>query len=315
MFQNNLKIAFRNLLKNKTQSTILISGLTIGMAACILLLQYVNFELSFDDFHSKKENIYRVVNERFQNGKSVQRGTITYPTIGPAMQKDFPEVKNATRIGYSSDMMVTLGDRIEPIEPVIWVDEHFLEIFDFELIVSEDLTVLDETNQIVLTQSLADNYFPLAKGNYAAVIGQELTLDRYGDPFKIVAICEDVPANSTLNFDMLVSYASMIRYFGEGSDISFTNSDFYHYLEVAPNTDVAALEAKFTNFSQRYFKGAEVSGSEEVFELQPLAEAHLYSNDLEYEIGQTVNGRAVWSLLIIALFILLIAWVNYVNLS
>lgn len=120
MFRNNLKIALRNLFKNKTQSTILISGLTIGMPACILLLQYVNFELSYDDFHSKKDTIYRVVNERFQNGKSVQNGTITYPTIGPTMLKYFPEIENATRIGYSSDIMVTKGDKVEPVEPGPW---------------------------------------------------------------------------------------------------------------------------------------------------------------------------------------------------
>ncbi|MFK7982198.1 MAG: ABC transporter permease [Saprospiraceae bacterium] len=188
MFQNNLKIALRNLFKNKTQSTILISGLTIGMAACILLLQYVNFELSYDDFHSQKENIYRVVNERFQDEKSVQKGTITYPAIGPTMQKDFPEIKNTTRIGYSADVMVIKGDKIEPVEPGLWVDEHFLEIFDFKLLASQDLTPLDETNEIILTKSLADRYFPTAKGNYEAIIGETLNIDRNQDPFKIVAI-------------------------------------------------------------------------------------------------------------------------------
>lgn len=315
MFQNNIKIAFRNLLKNKTQSGILISGLTIGMAACILLLQYVNFELSFDDFHSKKENIYRVVNERIQNGKSVQKGTITYPTIGPAMQKDFPEIENATRIAYSSDVMVTKGDKIEPVEPGLWVDEHFFEIFDFKIIASQGLSVLTKPNELILTRTLADRYFPLAKGNYEAIVGEELNIDRYEDPFKIIAICEDVPANSLIEFDLLLSYASAIRYFGESADISFTNSDFYHYVELKPEADVAILEAKFADFSQRYFKGTEVSGSKEIFSLQPLADAHLYSNDLEYEIGRTVNGSAIWSLLIIAFFILLIAWVNYVNLS
>lgn len=315
MFQNNLKIALRNLLKNKTQSTILISGLTIGMAACILLLQYVNFELSFDDFHSNKENIFRIVNERFQDEKSVQKGTITYPAIGPTMLKDFPEIENTTRIGYSSDVMITKGDKIDPVEPGLWVDEHFFEIFDFNLIASQDLTPLDETNELVLTKSLADRYFPTARGNYEAILGEDLIIDRYQDPFKIIAICEDVPDNSTLDFDMLLSYATMIRYFGEGSDMSFTNSDFYHYVQLKPNTDVPTLEAKFTDFSHRYFEEQEATGRKEVFTLQALADAHLYSADLEYEIGRTVNGRAVWSLLIIAFFILLIAWVNYINLS
>jgi len=290
MFRNNLKIALRNLFKNKTQSTI-------------------------DDFHTNKANIYRVVNERFQNEKSVQKGTITYPTIGPTMQKDFPEIEKATRIGYSSDVMVIKGDKIELVEPGLWVDEHFFEIFDFKLLASQDLTPLDETNELVLTKTLADRYFPTAKGNYEAILGEHLRIDRFDDPFKVTAICEDVPANSTLAFELLLSYKAMIRYFGESADISFTNSDFYHYVTLKPNTDVAALEAKFVDFSHRYFEEQEATGRKEVFTLQALADAHLYSTDLEYEIGNTINGQAIWSLLIIAFFILLIAWVNYVNLS
>ena len=315
MFKNYLKIAFRNLLRNKSQSAILIGGLTAGMAACILLLQYVGFELSFDQFHQKQEHIYRVVNERIQNGESVQKGTITYPTIGREMKKEFPEIVNATRLAYSFDIMVTKDERVEPIEPGLWVDEHFFEMFDFDLLASDGLHVLDETNELVLTRHIADRYFPSAKGNYEKVIGETLQIRTYEEPFKIVGICEDVPANSTLQFDMLLSYASAIRYWGEGADNSWTNSDFYHYLELQPGTDVAALEKKFAGFSERHFRGTEVSGSKEVFTLQPLSEAHLYSNDLEYEIGETASGRAVWALLVIAFFILLIAWINYVNLS
>lgn len=315
MFKNNLKIALRNLLKNKTQSSILISGLTIGMAACFLLLQYVNFELSFDDFHSKKENIYRVVNERIQNGQTVQKGTITYPTISPALVEEFPEVKNAARIAYSTDMMVTMGDKIEPIEPGLWVDEHFFEIFDFEILAREDLNLLDEPNEIVLTRHLADRYFPAAKGNYEQVIGEVLQIDQYSDPFKIVGVCEDIPANSSIQFELLTSYASCIRYWGEGAGNSWTWSDFYHYLELEPEAEIAAVESKLVTFSERHFKGTEVSGSQEVFTLQALKDAHLYSANLEYEISKTANGQAVWSLLIIAFFILIIAWINYVNLS
>ena len=315
MLYNHLKIVIRYLLRNKSQSAILIGGLTLGMAACILLLQYVSFELSFDSFHSKKDNIYRIVNQRFQNGESVQKGTITYPTIGPTMLEDFPEIKNATRLAFSSDFMMTYKDKIEPIAPGLWADEHFFEVFDFELLASDGLNVLDEPNELVISRQIANRYFPAAKGDYNLILGQELRIDRYPDAFQIVGVCEDVPANSSLQFEVLASYASCIRYWGEEAGNSWTWSDFYHYLEVAPHTDIAALEAKFADFSHRHFRGTEVSGSEEVFSLQPLSEAHLYSSDLEYEIGQTVNGRAVWSLLIIAFFILIIAWINYVNLS
>lgn len=315
MIRNFFKITLRNLIKNKTQTLILISGLTMGMATCILLLQYVSYELSFDNFHENKENIYRVINQRYQNGTSVQKGTITYPTIGPTMKEEYPEIKNATRIAFSSDIMLTKDDRVEPIEPGLWVDEHFFEIFDFELLAGDPLTLLDEPRELVLTRQLADRYFPAAKGNYEAIIGKELGIDRYFDNFKVVGICEDIPANSHLQFEMLLSYASCIQYWGEGADNSWNWSDFYHYIELEPKADVAALETKFLDFSKRYFKKGEVSGGEEVFTLQALSDAHLYSADLEYEIGQTANGTAVWSLSIIAFFILFLAWINYVNLS
>lgn len=315
MFYTYLKIAVRNLVKNKSQSAILIGGLTIGIAACVLLLQYVNFELSFDNFHSKKDSIYRVVNERFQNGTSIQKGTISYPTIGPAMKEEYPEVKNATRLAYSFDVIIKNEDKIERIEPVIWTDKHFFEIFDFKLLSSDDLNVLDAPNEVVLSASTANKFFPAAKGDYKQILGKELMIDSYPNAFQIVGISEDVPHHSSLQFDILLSYDSCIRYWGEGADNSWTWSDFYHFIEVSPQTDIATLEGKFTAFSQRHFRGTEVTGSQEVFTLQPLTKTHLYSGDLEYEIVQTSNGQAIWSLLIIAFFILLLAWVNYINLS
>jgi len=315
IFNNTIKVAIRNLLKNKLQSAILLGGLTVGMTACIMLLSYVSFEISFDDFHQKKDNIYRIVNERFQNGTPVQKGTITYPRVGYAIKEEFPEVKNSTRIAYSTDVMVNYDNQIKPVEPGLWVDEHFFEIFDFKMLAQSKPSLLNETNEIILTQQLADYYFPSIKGNYELAINQEFKIDRYPDVFKVVGVMEDVPANSSLDFQLLLSYASCIRYWGEGADNSWTWSDFYHYVELEENTDVAALETKLEGFSERRFKGSEVSGSKEVFTLQPLADMHLHSQGLEYEIAKTNNGRAVWALGLIALFILLIAWINYINLS
>ena len=315
MWKNNIKLAFRNLFRQKTQSLILIMGLTMGIAACLLILQYVNFEWSYDHFHQNKASIYRVVNERIQNGKTVQKGTITYPTIGPTMQEEYPEVLNATRIFYSSGAIVSREDLVESVGQTLWVDEHFMEIFDFKLLSQDKIGLLDEPNEVILTQTLADRYFPGSKRDYDAIVGKEIRIDRDEDAYRIVGVVEDCPRNSLLQFELLGSFGSVIRYLGERADNSWQWSDFYHYLQLAPGTDPADLESKFTDFSQRHFNGTEVTGSEEVFTLQPLAEAHLNSADLEYEIGTTSNGQAVWSMLIIAFFILVIAWINYVNLS
>lgn len=315
MLQNYLKIALRNLWRNKAQSAILIGGLAAGMCACMLLLQYVSFELSFDDFHAKKDRIYRVVNERIQDGKTIQKGTITYPTIGAAMAKDFPEVANHARIMTGGEVFIRHEDKLALQDGFLWVDEHFCEMFDFPILAKSDDRFLAETNQVVLTRSVADFYFPGAKGNYSEVLGKIVFLETDNNPYKITGVCADVPANSSLKFKALSSFASVINRAGKDADESWTWSDFWHYIELKPGVDVAALQAKFPAFSDRYFRGTEVSGSKEVFSLQPLKDAHLYSAGLEYEIGETANGKAVWSLLIIAFFILIIAWINYINLS
>ena len=315
MLSNYFKLTLRQLWKNKAQSAILIGGLAAGMMACILLLQYVNFELGFDAFHTKKEHLYRVVNERIQNGKTIQKGTITYPAIGAAMQRDFPEVANHTRMAPNGDVFIRFEDKLAVHEGMLWADEHLFEMFDFPMLAQTGDKLLGAANEVVLSRSVADQYFPGAKGHYESVLGKAVFLNTDTDPYKIVGICADVPANSFLQFQVLASFATYIKVNGKDADESWTWSDFWHFLELKPGTDVKVFEAKLPAFSDRYFRGTEVSGSKEVFSLQALRDAHLYSAGLEYEMGKTANGRAVWALLVIAFFILVLAWINYVNLS
>src|SRR5690606_4971719 len=113
------------------------------------------------------------------------------------------------------------------------------------MLAKKDVEVLKEPNEVVISRFVADQYFPGAKGNYQEVLGKELMLNNYQDPFSIVGISEDVPANSFLQFNVLVSYSTFIRYQGQSADDSWTWSDFWHFLELQPGTDIAALEAKF----------------------------------------------------------------------
>ncbi len=315
MLRNYFKITLRNLTKNKLHTAILISGLSIGMAACLLILQYVGFELSFDQFHEKGDQIYRVVNDRYQKGKSIQKGTITYPAIGRAMAEDFPEILDHTRLTLSGDAILKHEDEIFSDLSMLYADDRFFEVFSFEMLETSEDTVLKTVNEIVLTESVAKKIFGITEGAYGQILGKTIQYNRYTEPLEITGVCKDVPNNSLLEFDVLLSYPTFINMAGEGADNSWNWSDFYHYLVLKPGTDVAALEAKFEDFSNRHFRGNEVSGSLEKFSLQALKDAHLNSSDLEYEIGVTANGDAVWSMLIIAFFILLIAWINYVNLS
>ena len=315
MIKHNIKRAFRNFRKDKSTFLINVIGLTIGLTVALSIFGWVIDELSYDKFHSKSDRIYRIINERFQNGELIQKGTITYPTISPTMVKDYPEVVNGTRIFYQGRMILSKGDKIVQVEGSQFTDHHFFEMFDFELIAGDRNTALKETNQVVLTQQIAKQLFDIRNENYESIIGESILMDQDEHPSKIVGVLEELPANTIFQPTLLASYATLIRYSGENFDNSWTFSDFYHFVELDPKADVAALEAKFPAFSKKYFEDLEDVQSEETFYLQPLEKAHLNSSDLEYEIMRIGSAPTVWSLLAIAAMILLIAWFNYINLS
>ncbi|WP_153797359.1 ABC transporter permease [Foetidibacter luteolus] len=316
MLKNHFLAAWRNLTKNKAFSAINIAGLAIGMAACLLIMQYVSFELSYDRFNKNVADLYRVTNDRYQNGKLVQHGTITYSAIGKAMKNDYAEVLENTRVEPFSELVVSYNDKKIGDQKALAVDNSFLRMFSYPFTTGDANTGLVNPNSVILTETLARKMFDISNDNFNAVVGKAVVILRDSLPYKITAVCKDAPENSHLQFDMLVSYNTL--YSGNGqwkeADYDFTDSDFWHYIQLKSGTDYKALEAKLDAFSQKYFQGAKVSGSVEKFYLQPLAKAHLHS-DYEYEIGKTGNATVVWGLLVIAVLIILIAWVNYINLS
>lgn len=315
MIRNYFKTAWRNLWKNKVFSLINILGLSLGMAACLLILQYVNFELSYDQFNKNAPNLYRVVNDRYQNNKLIQHGTITYSAVGKAMKTDFPEVVDNTRVMPFGQQVIIYNEKKLPKEQALFVDNSFLSMFSFPVSAGDIKTALTEPNTVVITETTARKIFGVIGNNFDPYVGKLIKVTRDTFYSKITAIIKDVPENSLLKFDMLVSYQTLIRTYGyKQADYDFKDSDFWHYIQLKPRTDYSAFNAKLGAFSQRHFQGNKISGSVEKFYLQPLLKAHLYS-DSEYEIGNTGSSNVVWGLLIIALFIVGIAWVNYINLS
>ncbi|HEV8284514.1 MAG TPA: ABC transporter permease [Chitinophagaceae bacterium] len=313
MIKHYLKISFRNLWKYKSFSAINIAGLAIGMAACLLILQYVSFKLSFDQFHRYADNIYRVVNDRYQQGKLIQHGTITYSGVSKAMNDDYEEVVQHARIAPAGEVILTYNDKKVAEDQVIYADSNFLAMFDFPLIAGDKRSVLKEPNAMIISQSLAEKIFDYKGDDYGQFIGKALVFGTDSLPYKVEAICKNVPENSHLQFKILVSYKTLINSWKE-ADYDFTQSDFWHYVRLKQGTDYKSLNAKLGAFSQKHFQGSKISGSDETFYLQPLSKAHLYS-DFEYEIGVTGSSTVVWALLVIALFIITIAWVNYINLA
>lgn len=313
MFKNYLKTAWRNLLKYKIFSSLNIMGLAIGMTACLLILQYVSFKLSYDQFHPDVNNIYRVVNDRYQQGKLIQHGTITYSAVGKAMNDDYEEVVGNTRV-MPDQTIYGYNDKKWIEEGILYTENSFFELFNFPLLAGDKSTVLKDPYTLLISEELAKKIFEIKNGDYKQAIGKALNLNTVKTPYLVQGVFKNVPQNSHLQFEMLISWSSLASNGWKETTYDFTNSDFWHYVQLKPGTDYKAFNAKLPGYSKRHFDGNKSGNGDETFYLQPLSNAHLYS-DFEYEIGETGSSTVVWGLLIIALFIISIAWVNYINLA
>lgn len=313
MWNSYLKIVCRSLFKNKISSTINLFALSIGLAAFLFICQFVAVELSYDKFHTKSNRIFRIINDRYQNGRLIQHSTYSYPAIGPAMARDYPEVETYTRLLVpggetiiKADNQIFLGDKS------LFVDNNFLAVFDFPLLIGERRSALKEKRSVILTEQIARKYF--REDDLSKIVGKEIYWSTESQPYVVNGICQNPPGNSHLEFDILLSYSSLFSPEHRDPDESWTWSSVRSYLLLRPEGDPTVLASKFDDFCDRYFQGDKVTGSFEKFALQPLKDIYLYS-DLEYEYATTSNGKAVWSMMLIAGIILIIAFLNYVNLT
>jgi putative ABC transport system permease protein len=316
MFSIYLKPAWRNLLKHKFFSIISVVGLAIGLCACILILQYANAELGVDRFHTKLDKLYRVVNDRYQQGTLVQHSAMTYSGIGKAMKEEIPEVETYCRVTPYRVEVISWSDKKIPDQRAVLVDASFLSMFTYTLLAGDPQRALLEPNSIIVSEKMAREQMGVKEP--ASLLGQTMLFDTDSLPYKITGICKDAPGKSQLHFDLLVSYVSLYSKSGnnqfEQADYDFTRPSFWQYIQLKKGASPETVERKFAALHTKYFPKAAAAGIKEVFYLQPLKKAYLYS-DFDYEIGRTGNYRIVWSLLVIALFILVLAWINYINLS
>ncbi|SIN73023.1 ABC transporter permease [Chitinophaga niabensis] len=313
MFKNYLKIAFRNLLKNKVYSLINIFGLAIGMAACFFIFQYIRFELSYDKFHVNGNNIYRVP-ITYAGGFSQGTNILNHPAVGPAMKAEFPEVVAQARITPTSTFEKTItvskddgnGNVIRFNESRIFsADPSFLTMFSFPFLEGDPATALNDPGNTVISESIARKYF----GNSSAL---NQTLNFNGFPLKVAGVFKDVPENSHIKFDLLVKMGMGDANFGL---TEWGWPEFYNYVQLAPGTDPKKVEAKFPAFVSKYL-GAKMKelNFQVTYSLQSLGDIHLRSkNSGELE----VNGSQsiIYFLGILGVFIIVIAWINYINLS
>jgi putative ABC transport system permease protein len=314
MLGNYLRIAARHFQKHRAFWSVQIFGLALGITTCILILQFVSNELSYDQFHTKGERIFRITSDRFQQGKLVHHGTTTYPAVGTALLKEYPEIELQTRLMHGfSDMNVRIGEQVFTGGKYLFADEHFFSVFTFNLLAGEFQSALKEPNAVVLTAHQAKKYFDVSDNDFSKVVGQNFTLGLNKQPYVVTAVCEDTPGNSHLQFDALVSYSTLVRMIPIADD-SWTWSDMRHYIVLREGTEEEGLQRKLDEFAKRHLASTFAAGNADKFFLQPLRKIHLYS-DFEYDFAKTTNGRAVWGMLAAALLILALSWINYVNLN
>lgn len=312
MFKNQFKIAFRNLFKNKVYSFINILGLALGMAACLLIIQYVNFELSYDDFHENNPNIYRIRFDRIYPEKHDKSAGAT-AFVGPALKDEYPEVIAYTKIWATKHVtnVISRGTKSFNEQDLYYADSAFLNIFSYTLLQGDRATALAKPYSIVLTESTARKYF-----GDEDPLGKELVYKgAWGKAnYQVTGVAKDLPENTHLKFKSLLSFKTLVQHTdGEAHDSQGWNA-FQTYVLLHPGIDYLEVEKKLPFFAENHYKELLQNDIKAELYLQPIQDVHLNSK-LRFESGINGSGQMVYFLLIIAIFILIIAWVNYINLS
>ncbi|GAB5523607.1 MAG: ABC transporter permease [Roseivirga sp.] len=305
MLKNYLKIAWRNLVKNKSHSAINIMGLAVGMASFLLILFYVQDESSFDKFHKDYENIYRVTEVNYTESGETKLAN-TYSGMGPALHNDFPEVETFVRL-YVAELAVSDGAAKKFMESrFTYADSTFWEIFDFELLQGDPATALSSPFSVVLTESTATKYF----GSESAM-GKILKVDEKFS-YQVTGIVQDAPDNSHLQFDLLASFTSLQQLIGGYMYNNWHYPPMYTYARIPSAGSISTVEEKFPGMVEKYL--GKLVARQRGFALQPLADIHTSTNYTN-EIGKSTNVTYLYVLTTTAFLILAIACVNFMNLS
>ncbi|WP_207512756.1 ABC transporter permease [Longitalea luteola] len=311
MLKSYITIALRNITRNKVYSAINIVGLAIGMAACFFIFLYVRFEKSYDRFHKNADRLYRISMSYYGSAKGL---ATTHPAVGPAMKADFPEVVEFARLAkpttfsQTSTMWYTneKGEKKIFNEANFYIaDAAFISMFSFPFIAGNPAKALEAPQTIVISESIAKKYIGTTNALDKVLVINQM-------PLKITGVFKDLPQNSHIKFDMLTSFATA------GEKWGYTEwgwPEFYNYVMLAPDADLKKLEAKLPAFTEKYLAAKmKEFNFRAKFSLQPVTDIHLKSG-LKGEPEPAGSERTVYFLSVLGILTLVIAWINYINLS
>jgi putative ABC transport system permease protein len=310
MFEHYLKTTFRNFWRYRWYSLINLFGLAIGIATCIIIFTYISYELNYEKFNKDYEDVYRIaVKGRF--AEDFFNVAVSMPPLPVAVKRDFPEVRSYSRIQkYEENIFLAIDDKKFYVEGLYFVDTAFLDVFTFEMLLGDPATALAEPYSLVLTEQIARKYF-----GEEDPMGKMLRLNDQVS-MKVTGVLKNIPANTHLKFTMLGSLSTLIKKLGEGRYNDNWGSLFLHsYIRLNHGTDVAALGEKIKMVIRDAFgEVADKYNIEMVPYLQPLADIHLHSN-LMAELEPNSDISYIYIFSAVAVFILVIACINFMNLS
>ncbi len=317
MFKNYLKIAWRNILKNKGIFSINIVGLALGIASCLIITLFVVDELSYDRYNKKADEIVNVVFRAKINGEEIKEGAVMAP-VGESLKHEFPEVLDATRIRNIGTPKIIIDNQSYREDRFAFVDANFFNVFTLPIIEGDSRNPLQEPNTAVITKTEAEKFFGAQDA-----IGKLFYLEGQEQPFRVTGVIDEVPRNSHFHFDIFASIEGL----DEAKSDSWFKGDFFTYLLLKEGSDYKNLETKLPYILEKYMgsKMQEEMGvpfeeftkeNQLGFRIFPLTDIHLYSDNSSYsQLEQGGDIKYVYIFSAIALFMLLIACINFMNLS
>jgi len=323
MIKNYLLTSVRHLLKNRVYALLNILGLAMGLTAFWLINHYVNYEKSYEDFMVHKDNLYRVRLDVHRNGELIYKSSENYAGVGEAMKEEFTEVLDYGRfynMGSKNNVVITYANREnEPIvfkhRKFLYADASVLTLFSYQMTNGDRESALKEPFSMVISESTAKKYF-----GDENPMGKTLRLedDDFNDePCLVTGVFKDYPQNTHLKFDVLISFSTIYNRFDgalERYKTGWQRKDYYTYIRLKEGVDPKIVENKFPALVAKYKPGLAEQNANDVMSLQPVKDIHLWSR-LTDEAEINGNGDAIFYLSIIAWFILIIAAINYINLS
>jgi putative ABC transport system permease protein len=316
MIKNLITIAIRLLKKNSLFSIINILGLSIGLAASIIIYLWVYDELSYDEFHENSENIYRVERDMTLDGQRIQV-PITSPPTAPQIMADFPEVRSFTRLAYE-DVLIEGLNKDQNTERIFYADSSFFDIFSFDVMVGNPSSCLEEPFTVTMSETAAKKYF-----GPEPELGSVVNINFRGElkPLRLTAIFEDFPHNSHIQADIIVSFSSLKSLRHEMMMTSWLASFHYSYILLSDNTDPQKLEEGLQTMVEKYFGpdirnylGIENPREFLTIKLVPITDIHLTANRT-WEIEPPGSENSVFIFSLVSVLLLVIAGINFMNLS